>query len=527
MSQFSFMNDLNNAVRMDEPLTKAVPRWQKKCLESSSGNVNLSLNSSKSTLNTTNNSKTPKRNDSKTADKMNAMKTPLKTPSKTPKKSPSSRAPSKSPTPRKDAAADRFIPMRSAAQFDLAHYKLMDQPCEENLSPSLQDKQRAMSENLLGHDIEKARILAYQKKAPAPPEGYTNPLKVVYSSTKAPLSAKSASRYIPQAPDRILDAPDIVDDYYLNLVDWSPSNILAVGLGASVYLWNAATGNIDHLLDLDPSDYVCSLSWIQEGNIVAVGTSTGTVQLWDASQVKRVRIMEGHTGRVPSLSWNSYILSSGGRCGQIIHHDVRQRNHEVAVLSGHTQEVCGLRWSPDGRYLASGGNDNILNIWSAVPGQVYTQGQPLYTLSEHQAAVKALAWCPWQSSVLASGGGTADRQIRFWNCNTGACLNSIDTKSQVCSILWSTNYKELISGHGFANNQLIIWKYPSLIKTTELTGHTARVLHLAMSPDGSTVISAAADETLRLWKCFEPDPSKKKEASESKTATSYLKKSIR
>ena len=45
--------------------------------------------------------------------------------------------------------------------------------------------------------------------------------------------------------------------------------------------------------------------------------------------------------------------------------------------------------------------------------------------------VKAIAWCPWQQSLLASGGGTADRQIRLWNVNTGACLQSTETNSQV------------------------------------------------------------------------------------------------
>ena len=42
-----------------------------------------------------------------------------------------------------------------------------------------------------------------------------------------------------------------------------------------------------------------------------------------------------------------------------------------------------------------------------------------------------MAWCPWQSNVLASGGGTADRHIRLWNTTTGTCLTSVDTKSQV------------------------------------------------------------------------------------------------
>ena len=45
--------------------------------------------------------------------------------------------------------------------------------------------------------------------------------------------------------------------------------------------------------------------------------------------------------------------------------------------------------------------------------------------------LQAVSWCPWQPNVLASGGGTADRHIRFWNVSTGTCLNAVDTKSQV------------------------------------------------------------------------------------------------
>lgn len=93
--------------------------------------------------------------------------------------------------------------------------------------------------------------------------------------------------------------------------------------------------------------------------------------------------------------------------------------------------MCGLKWSPDGKFLASGANDNLLNIWPQLPDQMYTTSRPLHTFSEHQAAVKALAWCPWQPGVLASGGGTADRCIRLWNVNSGALLSTTDTKSQV------------------------------------------------------------------------------------------------
>ena len=190
------------------------------------------------------------------------------------------------------------------------------------------------------------------------------------------------------------------------------------------------------------------------------------------------------------------MLSTGGRDSSILHHDVRIREHVVGRLRGHEQEVCGLKWSLNGTQLASGGNDNLLMIWES------GSERPTHRLTMHQAAVKALAWCPFQSNLLASGGGTADRTIRFWNTHTGACLNSIDTGSQVCALQWNRHEKEILSSHGFSQNQLCLWKYPSLAKVAELTGHTSRVLHLAQSPDGLSVASAAADETLRFWKCF-------------------------
>ncbi|XP_076280648.1 cell division cycle protein 20 homolog isoform X1 [Lasioglossum baleicum] len=524
MSHLKYMKEMNSLTRMDENIKGPLPRWQKKCLETSNSSVNLSSNASRkltngSFMNSTTGKTPTKKNENRAK----------KTPSKGLKKSPSRSTPAKTPS-----GGDRFIPSRATTNFDLGHYKLQqhanaerNEEKQDNVSPSKKEMQRLMSENLHGGDINNMRVLSYQNKAPAPPEGYQNPLRVVYSQSKTPASVKASTRYIPQTPDRILDAPEIVDDYYLNLIDWSESNILAVALGANVYLWNAVTGTIEQLFELEGNDYICSVAWIQEGPYLAVGTTVGNTELWDCSQQKRVRVMNGHAARVGSLSWNSHILSSGCRAGQIVHHDVRQRDHVISSINAHSQEVCGLKWSPDGKYLASGGNDNMLQIWPSISGQNHSHTQPIYSLNQHQAAVKALAWCPWQNNILASGGGTADRTIRFWNCNTGACLNTIDTKSQVCSLLWSTTYKEIVSGHGYAQNQLIIWKYPGMTKVAELTGHSSRVLHLAMSPDGTTILSAGADETLRLWKCFQPDPHKKKEPSEMKSVPSRLTQSIR
>ena len=91
-----------------------------------------------------------------------------------------------------------------------------------------------------------------------------------------------------QAPERILDAPELLDDYYLNLLDWGKNNVLSVALNDSTYLWNASDGSIQQLMKTTGvATKVTSLSWMQEGNYLAVGTSDHKVQLWDVAKLKQ------------------------------------------------------------------------------------------------------------------------------------------------------------------------------------------------------------------------------------------------
>jgi len=202
------------------------------------------------------------------------------------------------------------------------------------------------------------------------------------------------------------------------------------------------------------------------------------------------------------------------------------------VQVGHKQEVCGLRWAHDGSQLASGGNDNKLFIWctprtsrplpprppspplasSRPPSRSPHGTSPLLRFSDHTAAVKALAWSPHQNGLLASGGGTADRCIRFWNTQTATALSALDTGSQahtqparlggctsrphlggctsaaaprrlhlsalrfsqVCNLCWSCTVNELVSSHGYSQNQIVVWRYSSMAKVATLSGHTMR-----------------------------------------------------
>jgi cell division cycle 20, cofactor of APC complex len=327
-----------------------------------------------------------------------------------------------------------------------------------------------------------------------------------YASSRASAYGNGTEtfRNIPLEPERILDAPGIVDDFYLNCLSWSVKDILAIGLGSCVYLWNSRSGEVNELLNLGDdgeesiSDYVSSLSWIHDGSHLAVGSSDSSVQIWDVNKSKKLRMFAGHSGRVSSLAWNKHILSSGAHDGQIHTSDVRIAKHLISKQVAHTGQVCGLQWNYDGKQLASGSNDNHVHIWDGPQSSV-----PTFSFS-HTAAVKALSWCPWQSNTLVSGGGTRDRQLKFWNTSTGSCSRSIDTGNQVSAIMWSKTYRELVSAHGYSSNSLNIWKYPSLAHIKEIpAAHDSRILHMAMSPDGERIATVASDENLKIWKVFE------------------------
>ena len=69
---------------------------------------------------------------------------------------------------------------------------------------------------------------------------------------------------------------------------------------------------------------------------------------------------------------------------------------------------------------------------------------------------------------------------------------------QVCNLSWSKNVNEVVSTHGYSQNQIIVWKQPSMTKLATLTGHTMRVLYLAVSPDGQTIVTGAGEHLTAL-----------------------------
>jgi cell division cycle protein 20 (cofactor of APC complex) len=257
-----------------------------------------------------------------------------------------------------------------------------------------------------------------------------NALSALYTHNKGAsgVGKVKAYRHIPSAPERILDAPALVDDYYLKLLDWSSANTLAVALGPTVYLWDAGSGSISELCSLPgPEDYVTSVAWIKEGGAhLAIGTAGADVQLWDCERARQIRSMKGHAGRVGALDWNAHILTSGSRDAAIHNHDVRIREHHVSTLAGHTHAVESLAALPRG-LLASGSRDTSVRVWSVAARACVA------VLEGRMTEVYGLA--ALSDGRLASGSTGDDGMVCVWDVghlNAGASATAADTTGPPC-----------------------------------------------------------------------------------------------
>jgi len=312
---------------------------------------------------------------------------------------------------------------------------------------------------------------------------------------------KKIQKKIPKAPFKVLDAPQLKDDFYLHLLDWSEKDFLAVGLERSIYIWEGKSSNVVNLHNYE-SEVISAISWIGNHDLLAVGLFNGKVDIWDPEANKIVNSYQEHTDRIgvlaPMHKNNPNIFSSGSQDKSIITFDMRNES-AIGKCCGHNQEICGMKWSPDDRYLASGGNDNKLFLWNVKKlSDEYER-----KFNAHTSAIKAIDWSPHKFGFLLTGGGTQDRTIKLWNTQTMKLVESIDTASQVCNIAFSKNSHEFVSTHGYSDNFILVWDSDKMEVKASLKGHKDRVIYLSVGPDGEKIVTGAGDETIRFWDVFE------------------------
>ncbi|KAL7914457.1 WD40 repeat-like protein [Trichoderma velutinum] len=305
---------------------------------------------------------------------------------------------------------------------------------------------------------------------------------------------------------RVLDAPDLRDDFYCSILAYSPNcQKLAVGLGNILYIWSKGSG--PRAIHGSAASHVwltsVSFSSVQGGKcILAIGRSDGTLVLkstYDA--LPRFQVQQ--PSPVSCVSWRPITtlrpsrnpfnpgitvqtedLVIGDDTGVIYYYVVEwpmgwevTRDtwpgtiYLIAKVSLHSQQICGLSWSANGRFFASGGNDNLCclfdtdsvlvekqesenaaNVRPARPSSMAIRR--LGPGSEkhrwiHKAAVKAIAFCPWREGLVATGGGSNNKCIHFFHTTSGSALATIAVSAQVTALIWSSTRREIAATFGY------------------------------------------------------------------------------
>jgi WD40 repeat protein len=158
------------------------------------------------------------------------------------------------------------------------------------------------------------------------------------------------------------------------------------------------------------------------------------------------------------------------------------------TFASHQQTVHVVAWSPNGRYLASGGDDSLLLVWG-------TDG----VVRQHvafPAAVAALAWSPESGRLVT---GTAN-QVLFLTALTGTVLASFPHAhlATVTSLAWTAhNQQQVISGA--LDQRAIVWQTARYLPQTIFTRHAAPIESVTWAADGQTIASSSHGGVVRVW----------------------------
>lgn len=161
---------------------------------------------------------------------------------------------------------------------------------------------------------------------------------------------------------------------------------------------------------------------------------------------------------------------------------------ELRRLTGHRDAVWSVRWSPDGRTIASGARDCLLMAWNAETGEM------LRTFPAHPQEVRSVAFSPSEGYIASASGLT----IRLWDIHTGQPVRRFTGHSGAIKCLtFSEDGKRLISGSD--DRTIRVWEVQTGREVQRFSKHTDGITALAVVPEANQLISAGRDQTIRLW----------------------------
>ncbi len=180
--------------------------------------------------------------------------------------------------------------------------------------------------------------------------------------------------------------------------------------------------------------------------------------------------------------------------GVILNHDFRTANQKISEYKHHTGDVCSLKWNTEKRLLATGSKDKTVALWDLTS----MSSQPVRVFTNHTAPIKTIDWCPWKSHLIATGSGKSEGTVKTWDVHTGRVTESVETCSQVSSVIWHEDKQLLLASH---EEVISAWKLPDFSKAGTLKGsrgHRERILGMVKSETG-LVASLGADKVLYVF----------------------------
>jgi WD40 repeat protein len=226
------------------------------------------------------------------------------------------------------------------------------------------------------------------------------------------------------------------------------------------------------------------------------GSLDGTVRVWDIGSGQCVKVLEhGSPVHAIALSADGSRLLSGTADGKIHRWDTN--TFEDRVIYQNSGPVNCLACDGDFSRTVWGGDSGELTLWDLQSGT----GRPL---AGHSRPIMAVAMT---ADGRYAASGAADGEIRHWDLSQAACLRTwTHEPDSICAVALDGNGQRVYSGcrEGSGNYDVLdrsvqIWDARDGVLLKQLTGHADRVLSLAVSPDGSRLLSSGSDYTLRLW----------------------------
>lgn len=226
------------------------------------------------------------------------------------------------------------------------------------------------------------------------------------------------------------------------------------------------------------------------GDVVATTYArSGNVRLWDAATGEQLRILRGPRGSVshPTFSPDGRWVAAGGEHATVRVWDVATGALRM-VLTGHEAYTIRLEFSPDGSHLATASADGTARIWSLATGDTAV------TLRGHEFEVVDVAFSPDGTKVATAG---EDGTFRLWDATSGRHLRTFHAATTVTAVDYSSDGTRIATAglDGIAR----VWDAETGRELLALAGHAGAVFDVAFTPNGERVLTGGGDGTTRLW----------------------------